>query len=95
MSAISEEEAVHLLTLQTIVIRQELEKTRKKRLYVRPIFARRKSQGDYYHLVRELELSESANFERYARFSPELLEEVLRLVGPKLIHLPNHRTPVR
>ena len=29
-----------------------------QRSYIRPIFARRKEQGDFYHLVRELELAD-------------------------------------
>ena len=49
---------------------------------MRPVFARRKQQGDYYQLVRELEIADAEYFGRYARFSPALLEEVLQLVGP-------------
>ena len=39
-----------------------------QRSYIRPIFARRKEQGDFYHLVRELELADNEYFSRYARY---------------------------
>ena len=65
-----------------------------QRSYKRPIFARRKEQGDFYHLVRELELADNEYFCRYARFSPTLLEEVLQLVGPLIQHSQTHRIPI-
>ena len=61
-----------------------------QRSYIRPIFARRKEQGDFYHLVRELELADNEYFCRYARFSPALLEDVLQLVGPLIQHSQIH-----
>ena len=68
MTAISEEEAAHLLALQTMVVAHELDRKRRRRLYVRPIFARRKNQG-YFNLVRELELFDSENFGHYVTYA--------------------------
>ena len=33
---------------------------------IRPVFARRKQQGDYYQLVREFDMADAAYFGRYS-----------------------------
>ena len=94
MSDISEEDALYLLQLQTMVVLDQLDNDHARRDYMRPVFARRKQQGDYYHLVRELEMADAEYFGRYARFSPALLEEVLQLVGPHIERHRTHRIPI-
>ena len=87
MAEITDEEALQIVQLQTMAVVCYLEDDHlSQRSYIRPIFARRKEQGDFYHLVRELELADNEYFCRYARFSPALLEDVLQLVGPLIQH---------
>ena len=87
MAEITDEEALQVVQLQTIAVMCYLEDDHlSQRSYIRPIFARRKEQGDFYHLVRELELADNEYVCRYARFSPALLEEVLQLDGPLIQH---------
>ena len=82
MAEITDEEALQVVQLQTMAVMCYLEDDHlSQRSYIRPIFARRKEQGDFYLLVRELELADNEYFCRYARFSLALLEEVLQLVG--------------
>ena len=91
MAEITDEEALQVVQLQTMAVMCYLEDDHlSQRSYIRPIFARRKEQGDFYHLVRELELADNEYFCRYARFSPALLEDVLQLVGPRIQHSQIH-----
>ncbi len=94
MADISEEDALCLVQLQTIVVLHHFDDNESRRDYMRPVFARRKQQGDYYQLVRELEIADAEYFGRYARFSPALLEEVLQLVGPHIERCRTHRIPI-
>ena len=59
---ISEGDALYLMQLQTMVVMNHLEDIPSRREYMRPEFARRKQQGDYYHIVRELECSDVEYF---------------------------------
>ena len=66
MADISQEDALYLLQLQTMVVLDQLDDDDARRDYMRPVFARRKQQGDYYHLVREFEIADAEYFGRYA-----------------------------
>ena len=92
MAEIIDEGALQVVQLQTMAVMEDDHLSQSS--YIRPIFARRKEQGDFYHLVRELELADNEYFCRYARFSPALLEEVLQLVGPLIQHSQTHRIPI-
>ena len=81
MADISQEDGLYLLQLQTMVVLDQLDDNESRRDYMRPVFARRKQQGDYYQLVRELEMADAEYFGRYARLSSALLEEVLQLLA--------------
>ena len=94
MADISQEDALYLLQLQTMVVLDQLDDDDARRDYMRPVFARRKQQGDYYHLVRELEIADAEYFGRYAQFSPALLEELLQLVGPHVERRRTHRISI-
>ena len=94
MADISEEDALYLLQLQTMVVLDQLDDDHARRDYMRPVFARRKQQGDNYQVVRELEMADAEYFGRYARFSPAVLDEVLQLVGPHIERRRTHRIPI-
>ena len=83
MAEITDEEALQVVQLQTMAVMCYLE---DDHLSQRQIFARRKEQGDFYHLVRELELADNEYFCRHARFSPAILFLLLVfIVRPSLI----------
>ena len=53
MAEITDEEALQVVQLQTMAVMCYLEGDHlSQRSHIRPIFARRKEQGDFYHLVR-------------------------------------------
>ena len=94
MASAYDEDDAELLFLQYSAICMYLEPEKAARQYMRPIFAHRREHGDFYHLVKELELADGEDFMRYARFTPTLLQEVLKIVGPHLEHNPTHRIPI-
>ena len=80
-----------------MVVLDQLDDNESRRdyiVYIRPVFARRKQQGDYYQLVREFEMADAEYFGRYAWFPPALLDEVLQLVGPHVERCRTHRIPI-
>ena len=88
-----QEDALYFFQLQTMVVLDQLDDNESRR-DIRPVFARRKQQGDYYQLVREFEMADAEYFGRYAWFPPALLEEVLQLVGPHVERCRTHRIPI-
>ena len=64
-----QEDALYFFQLQTMVVLDQLDDSESRRdyiVYIRPVFARRKQQGDYYQLVREFEMADAEYFGRYA-----------------------------
>ena len=92
----SDDDMLRVLQIQTIAVAMQMRRKKKpqRRLYMRSIFAQRKEHGDYHQLVRELELGDSEYYLRYLRMTPDLLEDILRRVGPLLQHGDNHRIPI-
>ena len=88
MTSAYDEDDAELLFLQYSASCMYLEPEKSTRQYMRPIFAHRCGHGDFYHLVKELEVADGEDFMRYARFIPTLLQEVLILAGPHLEHNP-------
>ena len=90
----SDDDMLRLLQIQTIAVGMQMRRKKKpqRRLYMRSIFAQRKEHGDYHQLVRELELGDY--YLRYLRMTPDLLEDILRRVGPLLQHGDTHRIPI-
>ena len=66
----------------------------KKRFWVRPILQKRKQQGEYANLVREMQLGDHESFFKYFRMSPATFEILLRLVAPKIIKSSEKREAV-
>ncbi len=57
----------------------------RKRFWVRPILQRRKEQGEYANLIKEMQLGDHESFFKYFRISPTLFEALLNLVAPLII----------
>ena len=94
MADSSDEEHFHILQIQAVAVQMHMQRKARKREYMRSVFANRKVHGDYHQLVKELELGDDEFYVRYLRMTPELLEYILRLVGPLIQHQDTHRIPI-
>lgn len=68
-------------------------KRRRRSLYIRTLFKKRKECGQYNMLVPQL-IEDSELFFNYFRMSKSRLEELLKLVGPRIQHAENHAFPI-
>lgn len=72
----------------SLIIRILLRRRRKKllkyrkRFWVRHVYAERKQKGEYYQLVKDLQLHDHEYFFKYFRMSPASLELLLSWVAP-------------
>ena len=88
-------EEAHLAQIQALAVWFSLdEESHSRDQYMRGIFAKRREQGDFYHLVKELELANDELYFNYTRMTPTLLENLLQMVGPMLTHRMTHRIPI-
>ena len=76
-------------------IRERRKKNRyRKRFWIRPILQRRKEQGEYFNLAREMQLADHESFFKYFRMSPTLFENLLAVVAPLILKSDEKREPV-
>ena len=81
LNDVDERELETVLLLSLLFRRRRNRKAKRGRsMWVRPIFRRRKQQGEYHNLVQEMRLSDPESHFRYLRMSRErfdcLLSEV-------------------
>ena len=75
-----------LLLLLLIRRRQHRRNTKyRKRFLVRRILQRRKEQGGYANLIREIQLGDHESFFKYCCMFPTVFEKLLRLVSPLIV----------
>lgn len=61
------------------------EKRRRcRRWWVRPIYERRLSQGDYHNLIQEMRLTDQEMFFNYTRMTIKIFDKLLSIVGPTI-----------
>ena len=60
-------------------------KIRRKNMWVRKLFAERRSRGEYYILVKDLMLFDHFYFFRMFRMNPSRFEELLSWVAPFIV----------
>ena len=60
---------------------------KKRSIWVRPIFIRRRQQGDYHNLLQEMRLSDPESHFRYLRMSKETFDCLLAKVKHLKIYL--------
>ncbi len=92
MAALNRRRILLLLLLRRRLARKREEN--RKRFWVRPINRKRKQEGEYYNLVREMQLSDHESFFKYFRMSPNLFEKLLCLVAPIIVKCEQKREPV-
>ncbi|CAI6370576.1 unnamed protein product [Macrosiphum euphorbiae] len=63
-------------------------KNRQRKWHVKPIFKERKIHGDYYCLIKDYQINNSALFYNYMRMTSTAFEELIIHVGPFLQRIP-------
>ena len=56
------------------------QKKRRRSVWVRPIFSRRKQQGEYHSLLQEMRFSDPESHFRYLRMSKERFDSLLSMM---------------
>lgn len=73
------------IIILAILRRRLRRKKRAPRFWMRPIYAKRKTKGEFHCLVQEMKLGDHELFFKQFRMLPTKLEELLRWVAPKII----------
>ena len=58
---------------------------RRRSVWVRPIFVRRRQQGEYHQLLQEMRLADPESHFRYMRMSKERFDRLLAMVSHRVI----------
>ena len=74
----SEDELVTAIVLG--IIHRRRRRKRPKRFWVRPIFTKRREQGEYHNLLQEMRLSDEDSHFKYLRMSKERFDLLLSQV---------------
>ena len=85
------------LLLLLLIRRRQLRTKLKyrKRFWVRPINRKRKQQGEYANLIREMQLGDHESFFKYFRMSPAVFESLFHLVAPLIIKSDPNRESIQ
>ena len=77
----SSDEELELLLLLAISMRRSRRKRKiGRKMWVRPIFTKRRLQGEYHNLLQEMRLSDPESHFRYLRMSRERFDCLLEMV---------------
>ena len=71
--------------LKLLQLQAERKVPKKKRFWVRKVYAERLQKGEFHLLVRDLRLHDHEYFFRYFRMSPTMFEELLSLISPIIV----------
>ncbi|KAH7974588.1 hypothetical protein HPB49_017192 [Dermacentor silvarum] len=63
-------------------------------MYVREIFAERRTASEYHQLVQELRQKDPEYHLKYFRMTKASFDKLLSLLYDRIIHPPNHRNPI-
>ncbi|KAL2102238.1 hypothetical protein ACEWY4_001406 [Coilia grayii] len=81
-------------TAALLLLLRRRRRRRRGRLWVHPLNLQREEQGDYYHLVQELQLDRERHM-RYFRMTTDQMEQLLLHIGPDLTrHTTAYRKPI-
>ena len=92
--AISRRKILILILLRRRLKRKALQTRKKRRFWVRKIYAERCEKGEYHQLVREMKLFDKEYFLQHFRMSPDRFEELLKYVAPKITKFSLRRKPI-
>ena len=80
-SSSSEDEDLEITVVLASILRR---RNRRRKMWVRPIFARRRQQGEYHNLLQELRLSDPESHFTYMRMTKETFNLLLGKVKVSL-----------
>ena len=80
MAALSSSEDELATVIVSAIIHQRRRRKLPKRFWVRPIFTKRRQQGEYHNLLQEMRLSDENSHFRYLRMSKERFDSLLSQV---------------
>ena len=77
----------HLLAIVLIILRRQRRRRQNKGLHrwAHNWIMRRKRQGAYANLLKELELEDRHSYQKFLRMKPTTFDELLELVGEGLV----------
>ena len=84
-SSSSEDEDLEMTVVLASILRRRNRRRRKRKMWVRPIFARRRQQGEYHNLLQELRLSDPESHFTYMRMTKETFNFLLGKVRSKFV----------
>ena len=92
--ALTRKQLLIILLLRRRLKRKELKARKKKRFWVRKIYAERIEKGEYHTLVRQMKIFDKEFFFQHFRMGPEKFEELLRYVAPRITKCCIRREPI-
>ncbi len=78
-SSSSEDDDLEIVVL-ALMLRRNRKKRKRRKMWVRPIFAKRRQQGEYHNLLQELRLTDSDSHFAYMRMTKETFDLLLEKV---------------
>ena len=92
---INQDEAVMIaLLLAEAAERERARQRRPRTMWVRPMLARRPTEGAYDNLMRQLERESQGDFKGFLRMEPQMFHELVHRVGPHIQKQQTGRTPL-
>ncbi|KAM7306550.1 putative nuclease HARBI1 [Ixodes scapularis] len=80
--------------IAAVLLWRRIQRRRRRTMYVRDIFNKRKVLSVFYHLVQELRESDPEYHFQYFRMTKSSFDDLLGLVYDRLVHAPTHRSPI-
>ena len=80
------DDELETILLLALHLRRRRHKKTLRSSWVRPIFTRRRQQGEYHNLLQEMRLSDPESHFRYLRMSKERFDSLLAKVSIAINH---------
>jgi len=74
----------HEVAIAQVQACQRSRERRRRMCWIRPWLLRRVEFGHYHQLMRELELEDVPAFRNFLRMDPQMFQELLLRVGPRI-----------
>ena len=76
-SSIEDDDLQMVILIELIRRRRRRRRRRARKFWVRPLFRRRRQQGEYHNLLQEMRLADPESHFRYMRMSKETFDSLL------------------
>lgn len=92
--ALTRRQLLIILLLRRRLKEKELKVRKKKKFWVRRLYAERSEKGEYHQLVREMKIFDKEYFFQHFRMGPDKFEQVLGYIAPKITKCSLRREPI-